>query len=794
MLWAPPFLINTKMIYSKINQMYYLREDRSLKQFPIVLLTVLILCSFLIGCGDKIKDSPVLPSPQSSKPEFINEPGSNHDFSATGFHKILGAYDISLDSDNNFNITPVRLAAEHLNVLVFFEVNPCADCLVISNIQPVGPYEWNIDIQLRHPFPGLDQYTAFDVRAIFMFDPTCTFPGSGLSMPDPDFTAGGALLNPDGYTGLFNPVDYPPGSAMWKLWEYQVGKYATPVCPVSTLNPYKNYSTETERRYLGCTAADTQTCHIRFPSDGPLHFGYVIDACWAPPVSNPPVVPDDFPLEANRPEPYNAVLEIIKNTLWADPDLGSGGILEFSIKVYDHQDSHPSSAGGTIEKFRWEIPGMTGWENLNAGSWADGIDQFGSFTRYYFYKAPVPVNFGPHKLLICIIGTETGIDGSPEKAYILSGINVAQGETCWSAGELISDEPNEDFQAHLNNAHASFVDDMGRLHVFFPDTGWYPHHLVYQDGVISDEIFIAGEMTYNLNAIPAENGGVHLMYSDNPSLKGGNVVYRYITPGWVVGPPTFLNASYGDRQYLSTIAEAPDGTMLALWMNSQDYPNRQVCGAYFNGSGWTPEMKLAYCYIPNGWTSQTVVADSLSVFHIIYGDGEPQDLKYFQFDHGIQSNIEAIVTGDWNSHAPISSIDSQDNIFLTFTDSRYGGNRGFLILRDSMTGGWSEPKDMLGTDHWCRRYQHTSMPDGRLAVVWIDNRCGVRGVYSKVFDPHLSEDEIQATPDDSVDTFINTEEKNQTRLCLDPWGTLHLVWADYRSGDHWQLFYSKCTP
>ena len=46
--------------------------------------------------------------------------------------------------------------------------------------------------------------------------------------------------------------------------------------------------------------------------------------------------------------------------------------------------------------------------------------------------------------------------------------------------------------------------------------------------------------------------------------------------------------------------------------------------------------------------------------------------------------------------------------------------------------------------------------------------------------------------DDEIDA-ISDAMKNQTRLCVDQNGTLHLVWSDLREG-HCQLFYSTCTP
>ncbi|MCX6645019.1 MAG: hypothetical protein NTY09_01470, partial [bacterium] len=418
----------------------------------IVVLPMLML--FMLGCSENSSGLAVASPIQDADIQTSSE--------SPGAHNLLGIYSISIDPVSlTAEAIPMRIGEGHLNALKFLEEGPCSFCLAVTNIHPNGPKEFLIDIQVTHPLFGLDQFTVFDVRGIIMFDPGFIFPACGMSFPDPLTPGTGAILNPDGYTTLFNPIDFPPGTMQWKAWEYQKGKYATPDFPASTLNPFLAYCETIPRRYLGCTSVDTRTYDMRFPDSGPLHFGYAIDCNWAPPTHNPPTVPDDFPLAANVPEAYHLDMQITENSLWSDSGGGSGGNLRFSLKVYDHQDPHLVEDGGTISGFKMEIAGMTGWENISPFSWSEGTDPIGEFVKYEFIEAPISDAPGPHNCVIAVDDKETGLKGLNETAYYITDISVNLGESCWSPGVLLSDVPNESYQAHLNNMRNLFVDSDG---------------------------------------------------------------------------------------------------------------------------------------------------------------------------------------------------------------------------------------------------------------------------------------------------------------------------------------------
>jgi len=748
---------------------------------------IFITCWLLLSCSTSVNITPVVPDPD------LASGGCSGNSIGTSGHVFWGFYDVTIDPLSlSADVIPQRVTAGHLNALRFLEVAPCSTCLQINNINSTGPKEYLVDAVIRHPFIGLDQYTGFNVRGVVMFDPSYTFPGSGLTFPNPSDLNSGAVINPDGYTHLFNPVDYPAGSQEWPAWEYQTGKYATLVPPGSLINPYKNFSIDTPRRYFGCTMVDTVTYDIRFPSDGPLHFGYAIDANWAPPLENPPDVPDDFPLEANIPEPYKIDMIVSSNTLWSEEGIGGGGEIRFHLKVFDCQDPRPVSEGGTIDSFRWEIPGMTGWTAIDPVLWTEGSDANGDFVDYEFVEAPVPDEPGSHMCLISVIDSEIGLSSANERAYIITQVSVHQGETCWDPGAMISDIPNPSYQAHLKNAHCTFVDGSGLFHLFYLDIGWKIHHLAYQDTVLYDDIILPDEEGYNINAVHDEYGYTHIVFADKPTIQGGNIIYCKLSAGGELSEPVILSASSQPNQFEPALAAAPNGDILALWMDSHDQTHPRLCAAYFNGTNWTPELTLHDCYLPSGWINVSVVADSTNTFHMTFCEGAEMNLLYRKFQDGVLGSYTALVSGPWRTQGGAMSIDSDDRIYVTFEDNRSGSLQGYSTVRNPGDGTWTEEVDLIGHNYNMNRFQNEPLPDGTIAVVWTDWRDGSRGLYSKVFDPFLSEAEIQDTLDDEIDSG-SSGIKNQTRLCVDQYGTLHLVWSDDRSG-HWQLFYSRCTP
>ncbi|GAJ00406.1 unnamed protein product, partial [marine sediment metagenome] len=233
------------------------------------------------------------------------------------------------DPDNEtLEIVPDREVDLHFNVVRLLEVDPCTDCLSINNLSWLPNNIVQCDFQLKHPFPDMLKLTGFDVRGVLVTDGDTFFPENNrfvsLDGSNP------YLLNPDGYTALFNPVEFPAGSAPWPILGYFPGKFAFGDNFTGTLNPFMAYCMDNPRRMFDAGASETVTINLKYPSV-PFEFGYVVDASWikVDEVIDPVT---DFPPEANCMEPY--LLDFQMSDILTDE---IGDTAEVLVDVFDHQ-------------------------------------------------------------------------------------------------------------------------------------------------------------------------------------------------------------------------------------------------------------------------------------------------------------------------------------------------------------------------------------------------------------------------------------------------------------------------
>ena len=307
-------------------------------------LIAVILAVLLTGCSGGA-GSPVVPGNPDAQDE-LSPPGltgtSESGLSNENSHALLFYNLIYLDPYNpdgpKAEIIPLREGEIHLNILKFLEVEPCKDCFKIVGFNFPEPGILDVDIQIDHPFDDLD-FSVFDVRGIMMFSGSHAFPDAGKSISDPDL-GDGALLNPDGYTALYNGNTI--GAPVGDLQKYFEGNFATPVIPNSDINGYKYYTTDdpaNNRNAFYADSSDIQTFSIKLPT-GPFVLGYAVDASWAPPISSPVDDPlMDFDLNANCWEPWKIV---VTEEPIGDGLTDQGGSTKLLIDVYDWQgkDTH----------------------------------------------------------------------------------------------------------------------------------------------------------------------------------------------------------------------------------------------------------------------------------------------------------------------------------------------------------------------------------------------------------------------------------------------------------------------
>jgi len=277
---------------------------------------------------------------------------ANHEISSGptgGSHTSLGLWQFTIDPVNeSIDVVPLRSEQLHMNGLAFMEP-PVGTSLAIDQIVEMTANEVTVDIRISHPYPGMDFACAFDVCGILISHGSVLFPlTDDLLFPDEGDVQ---LLNPDGYTRWWNPVEFPPNPTV-RHQGYVDGLLGRPNSVAgfdATLNGYKYFSsdladpesplTELDPLLRGAFVPGT-SCVRRYQigfSPGSLVFNYAVDASWARPDNlDDPVIPDDFPYSANRPEPYRIEIQNLNNTLTYDPDSGmADGNATMQVYVYD---------------------------------------------------------------------------------------------------------------------------------------------------------------------------------------------------------------------------------------------------------------------------------------------------------------------------------------------------------------------------------------------------------------------------------------------------------------------------
>jgi len=376
-----------------------MKQMRFTTVFPAMLGVV-----FLVGCGTS--HDPIAGEIDAGVAPAVQQSADSH--YGTGNRVLWGLWKISISADREtITVVPDRVGALHFNVVRLLEVTPCTDCLRIQNLQVI-PDGLSADVTLIHPFPGLLRYTGFDVRGIFISGADYTFPVSGRKIAWADDV--GRMLNPDGYTYLFNPTDFPPTKP--PILGYIPGHKAPGGDLSATLNPYVAYEQDKPRCVFMPGTASTRTVELHFPP-GPLEFGYAVDASWFPAGVEVTDPVDDFPPEANCMEAYRIDVRL-GQTL--SPTMGSA--TKIQVEVFDHQGLE------TIDSVTIEAPDLFSGERALSFSTATGEESF-LFTGIVTNE--LGPDYGSYPLLVRIADTETDGNLGIVDACQLARISIREG-------------------------------------------------------------------------------------------------------------------------------------------------------------------------------------------------------------------------------------------------------------------------------------------------------------------------------------------------------------------------------
>jgi len=328
-----------------------------------------IFIILIVGCSNSTGNSPTIPQLDITNDRQIENFQSNR--------HLWGFWTVNVDpAEGTISVIPERTVAYHhmrLNMVRMMEETVCQDCIQISNLNAIPPDQLSLDLTLKHPIEDNLNLTGFDVRAIFISQGETWFDEFDRNVSlDGTYPV---LTNPDGYTAVFNPVEFPEDSVLPATRKYITGKYALGENLTSTLNPFVAYGTLNPRRMFLPGAEETLEIILQVPG-GTFSFGYAVDASWIPPgvtVTDPET---DFPPEANCPEAFSmsaALTELIFDT--------ENCPANFQVALHDHQGLD------TVDGVYIECPGVFDGEieleyfsTLPSGAFLFQVDLINSLT------------------------------------------------------------------------------------------------------------------------------------------------------------------------------------------------------------------------------------------------------------------------------------------------------------------------------------------------------------------------------------------------------------------------------
>ncbi len=654
----------------------------------------------IVGCSSG--QSPVTPENGSELVAQNSEYKSNR--------TIWGYWTIRIDPmSETIEILPDREVGSHFNVVRLLEVNPCTDCLGIGNVSWLPGNILQCDFILTHPFPGMLKLTGFDVRGVLVTDGDTLFPANNrfvsLDGSNPH------LLNPDGFTNLFNPVEFPPGSAQWPILGYIPGKFAIGDDFTGTLNPFMAFCKDNPRRMFEAGATETVTIDLKYPST-PFEFGYVVDASWVK-VDDVIDPVTDFPPEANSLEPYRLEFQMVTELTNV-----AGDTAEVQVEAFDHQGID------TISTVSIECPSL-----FNGEIFLSYLSQSGDDS--WLYEGVLTNQFGmdngQYPSLIKAVSNESDANLGELAAYQIEDIPVyGDGNLIWAKR---AGGPFNDWGCGIT----TLSDDSTVV------TGWFGGSATFGEGEANETVLVSDGATdifvarYNPDGTLAwakragetlhdEHGSGITTLSDDST----------VVTGWFKGSATFGEGEANETVLVSdgymdifVARYNPDGTL--AWTKR--------AGGTLNDKGYGVTTLSDDSTVVTGWFKGSATFGEGEANETVLVSDEESDIFVAQYNpdgtlawakraggtdddwgNGITtlSDDSTVVTGIFQDSVTFGEGEANETVLVS------DGNRDIFVARYNPDGTLAWAKRAGGT-HGGRGYGITTLSDDSTVVTgWFD--------------------------------------------------------------------------
>ncbi len=322
-------------------------------------LCVVLTMTLVAGCSGS-GGNPTMPP--NGDPSFSGRNSPTVQNHPTTF--LWGYWDVAIDTaSQSVEITPIRGAEYTVDVVKFLQppLGSMSNLSVLisdlSNFMSDG--RMTLDVTLRHPFPGLDQFTGFDVYGVFIHKGGREFDHGGTMMKITDGVDSAILENADGYTIWMSPELFPEDGTMFTFTPGALGTSGFPGPDAADMNGFRYfadglanderisgfYTDQTNVGWRGKFSpgsANSREYQIKWPMDSGspvLNFQYAVTANWDVAdktlFGDPTVldVPEDFPLTANATEPIH-INVVDHSTTWYVDETKFGGSIILDLEIF----------------------------------------------------------------------------------------------------------------------------------------------------------------------------------------------------------------------------------------------------------------------------------------------------------------------------------------------------------------------------------------------------------------------------------------------------------------------------
>ena len=395
---------------------------------------------------------------------------------SSGNTNLWGFWAVSWNpAQNNFDAVPLRSAMLACNVIKFINASDSNLIIKVNSVDHQSNWvDFDLDIGFKHPFPGLDIYTGFDVMGVFLGRGSDQYPG-----PEGFPIAGSndqQLLNPDGYTRRFNAPEFAGAGMILPLQGYFPGSKGTVgYTPTAVLNPYKYFAdgldadadpfaflidNDASRGCFKAGSVNYRNFLVRLPNSL-LKFQYAVLANWEPNKNHPkpPATLDDFPSSANAQEAV-AIKVLDSSDAYYVSETIYGGDIVLDITPWDWS----ATCNSTVDEYSIKLfsPAWTGPFDVNMAPTVQGNH---NYTFHASMPASMLITNGDQPVWIEVsypgydyaspVGVPNDATG-PLTAYFKTQVHVLDYDPTVSSGNFV--------YGFADTAFLAFI-QIGRAHV-----------------------------------------------------------------------------------------------------------------------------------------------------------------------------------------------------------------------------------------------------------------------------------------------------------------------------------------